>query len=235
MKVKISVFCLCLAALLASFAGRFTETRAYAQSPGQIELACPAGYSPVSIVGQTLDGSTGKWRQVICSDSFGHIFMQPDSVAGAIPSLPINLASQVTGVLPVANGGSPTVFSVDLTAQAANCATQTFTTPAANGFYRLDVWDEITQAATTSSTIPALNLNWTTGDGNVSKSVGVIGASTLNGAGVTPGFANAPQTYIAAPIYAKAGVAITLSCSGYASSGATSMQYAVHARLKGPF
>ncbi len=35
--------------------------------------------------------------------------------------------------------------------------------------------------------------------------------------------------------YAKSGVAIQYNSTGYASVGATSMQYAMHVRLLGPF
>jgi hypothetical protein len=123
---------------------------------------------------------------------------------------------------------SPPAFAVDLTAQAANFATQTFTTPSANGFYMLSSYLVITQAATTSSTTPTVNVNYTDADSGVAESIQVISSSSANTVGtVTGGLANV--------FYAKAGVAITLSSSGYASSGTTAMQYALHARLQGPF
>jgi len=36
-------------------------------------------------------------------------------------------------------------------------------------------------------------------------------------------------------IYAKLGVAIQYQTTGYLTNGATSMQYALHIRLEGPF
>jgi hypothetical protein len=119
-------------------------------------------------------------------------------------------------------------FAVDLTAQSANCTTQTLTTPSANGFYLLSGYLVITQAATTSSTTPAITENYTDADSGVAESIQIIGSYTGNILG------NA-STRAIFPIFAKAGVAITLSCSGYASSGTTAMQYALHARLQGPF
>jgi hypothetical protein len=118
-------------------------------------------------------------------------------------------------------------FAVDLAAQAANFATQTLTTPSANGFYMLSVYLIITQAATTSSATPAVSVNYTDVDTGTGKSFQVVASSTVNTTGAIAGDA-------VSVFYAKAGVAITLSSSGYGSNGTTVLQYAVHARLQGP-
>ena len=62
-----------------------TSTLAYAQRPDQIELACPAGSSPV-FWGTSFNVSTGKYRQWLCSDNNGNIFINTSSIAstGAI-------------------------------------------------------------------------------------------------------------------------------------------------------
>jgi hypothetical protein len=118
-------------------------------------------------------------------------------------------------------------FAVNLTAQAANFATQTLITPSVNGFYALSSYLVITQAATVSSTTPAVSVGYTDADSGVAESTQVISSSVANVVGTVAG----GQVSV---FYAKAGVAITLSSSGYVSSGATAMQYAVHARLQGP-
>jgi hypothetical protein len=118
-------------------------------------------------------------------------------------------------------------FAVDLTAQAANFATQTFTTPSANGYYLVSAYEVITQAATTSSTTPTVKVNYTDADSGVATSVVLTGGNTSNAVGYS-------TSSMTIGVYAKSGVAITLSSAGYASSGATAMQYAVHARLQGP-
>lgn len=125
------------------------------------------------------------------------------------------------------------VSQVDLTAQATNCSTQTFTTPVMNGFYKLTLDGVVTQAATTSSQTPAINLNWTDADSNAVKSLQASTTTTGNVAGTL--IIDAFSSSYSGEIYAKAGVAITLSCSGYSSVGAQTMQYAIHARLLGPF
>jgi hypothetical protein len=124
-------------------------------------------------------------------------------------------------------GGLQT-FAIDLTAQQANFATQTFTTPSANGYYLVSAYDVITQVASSSSTTPSITVNYTDADSGSATNITIISGNSSNAVGshsISPAY----------PIYAKSGVAITLSSSGYVSSGATSMQYALHARLQGPF
>jgi hypothetical protein len=123
---------------------------------------------------------------------------------------------------------SQPAFAVDLTAQSANCTTQTFTTPSANGYYLVSAYDVITQAATTSSTTPTVNVNYTDADSGSVSSITLISGNSSNAVG-------SHSISAADSIYAKSGAAITLSCSGYVSSGTTAMQYALHARLQGPF
>lgn len=76
-----------------------------AQNGRTYELSCPAGTS-VMPGWETFNASTGKWRQVACIDALGKITLQPDFVGNAIPSLPISLTTGVSGLLPIANGGT---------------------------------------------------------------------------------------------------------------------------------
>lgn len=74
----------------------------------QFELGCPVGYSPMP-GWVTVDPSNGKARAVACVNVYtGRVFLQPDTVGGAIASLPVSLTSGVSGVLPKANGGTGT-------------------------------------------------------------------------------------------------------------------------------
>lgn len=133
--------------------------------------------------------------------------------------------------------GGIAVNAVDLTAQGANCATQTFVTPAANGYYRLSINLTITQAATTSSSTPIVTFNYTDAGSSTAQSFNVLGSSSSNSLGQQGIMANGLFSTLPPffGVFAKSGVAITLTCAGYATSGATPMQYALHGRLEGPY
>ncbi|HEV2288563.1 MAG TPA: hypothetical protein VGR81_06375 [Candidatus Acidoferrales bacterium] len=114
MKAKIiltSIAVLAIVLMLAAYvllfgAGPGAGAIVLAQSPGQIELACPSG-STVMPGFQSLNPATGKFRQQACfNPATGVITLQPDAVANAIPSLPISLTAGVSGILPTANGGT---------------------------------------------------------------------------------------------------------------------------------
>lgn len=153
-----------------------------------------------------------------------HFGATPTPLSGTAPTTNQFLqwnGSQIIGATPVP------VATVDLTAQTSNCGTQTFTTPAINGFYRFTTYVVLTTRAATSSTVPAVNINWLDGDTSVAQASGTSGGNTTNAVGTT--------TISFQGFFAKSGTAITLSCVGYASVPANIMQYAIHSRLEGPF
>lgn len=127
-----------------------------------------------------------------------------------------------------------TVAVANLTAQSANVTSTAMFTPAANGFYRFSCYAVVTQAATSSSTLPNCQVLWTDADtGTVEPAVSVtqsVSTNTVGTFGVTSGSA----FYGVLSIFAKSGASISYATSGYASSGATPMQYSVHIRLEGP-
>ncbi|HVS90078.1 MAG TPA: hypothetical protein VHF01_17895 [Candidatus Acidoferrum sp.] len=60
-----------------------------AQLPSQIELACPAGTWPMSSGGQTVNASTGKYRQWACVDANGnvtHALAAGSTIGGLTPA-----------------------------------------------------------------------------------------------------------------------------------------------------
>ena len=119
-------------------------------------------------------------------------------------------------------GGSPT--AVDLTGQTANISsTNIIASLTATGMYQVAAYLAVTQAATTSSTLPALTIGYT--DGN--SSVGQSGTVTANNTG------NTTTTVVTgvATVYAASGTALTYSTTGFATSGATGMQYSLHIRV----
>jgi hypothetical protein len=115
------------------------------------------------------------------------------------------------------------VASVDLTAQSASIASTTFYTAPADGFYLIMISGEVTQAATTSSTLPGPGVKYYDKDTNV-LSYAVPSSSTANTVGTI-----ARGDF---PVYVKGGTNLQYYANGYASSGATPMQYAAHIRLQ---
>lgn len=126
-----------------------------------------------------------------------------------------------------------TIAEVNLSTQAANIATATlYAVPAGGaGVYRISAYEVLTQAATSSSTLPSVNIAWTDADSSAAET-GTPAAS--GGSGNTVGntnfpIATSPGIYV---VSAKASTNIQYSTAGYASSGATPMQYALHIRLE---
>jgi hypothetical protein len=130
--------------------------------------------------------------------------------------------------------GGITVNSADLTLQGVNVGPTTLVTPGANGFFRMTCWVVLTRAATTSSTLPQCNALWTDPDSNQTQLMMLNATTTANVLGIFAPLAFGAQSGNYS-FYAKSGVAIQYQTNGYVTSGATSMQYAVHVRLEGPF
>ncbi len=118
------------------------------------------------------------------------------------------------------------VASTDLTNQSANVGTTTvYAVPSDKaGIYEVTIVTVITQAATTSSTLPAGQTFWTDQDTSAANGVQTHGASTAN---VLGGTASA-TSYISA----KASTNIQFNNTGYASSGATPLKYSMRVRVK---
>jgi hypothetical protein len=124
---------------------------------------------------------------------------------------------------------------VDLVSQAANISgTQLCILPSFNALYRIHCYVVVTQAATTSSTMPACLIAWTDSDSGVSQSaVQITSSSGANTLGLNSlNVATSGNTTGTALISGKPGSVVNFQTSGYASSGATPMQYAIHIRTE---
>lgn len=134
------------------------------------------------------------------------------------------LTGSATGTqLPV---GVPVQLAiVNLITQGANISTATLYTPATTGFFRVTASLKRTQIGTTSSTLPSLTIAWTEGDNSAAGSNALIATNATNALVATI----ASQQVI----WAKAATAITYATAGYASVGATPMQYALRIKCEG--
>src|SRR6266567_8121424 len=113
---------------------------------------------------------------------------------------------------------------VDLTLQAASVAPfAVCTLPNFSAIYTITCYVVTTQAATTSSTLPTCSVVYTDADSNVTETLVVTATSALNTLGQIGGTGVQNET-----ISPKPGSVLQLQTSGYASSGATPMQYALH-------
>jgi predicted PurR-regulated permease PerM len=114
--------------------------------------------------------------------------------------------------------------AVDLITQAANIAATTLLAVPAAGMYRVTAYIVITQVATTSSTLPSIVITWTDKDNNTGQSITLTATSA----------GNALTTVLQATctLDAIAASNIQYSTTGYVSTGATPMQYAVHLRIE---
>lgn len=117
------------------------------------------------------------------------------------------------------------VATVDLTAQAANIAATTAYTPASSGLVRIVAYIVVTQAATTSSTLPSVVITWTDRDNSTLQTFTLTAASPSG---------NTLTTYGQAVLVTSALAAsnVQYATSSYASSGATPMQYAIHLKVE---
>jgi len=126
--------------------------------------------------------------------------------------------SSSAGSLP----GSVVVLPKPLIAQAANIKPSViYTTPAASHYYQVCLEIDTTRPASTSSTLPQPQLDYTSAVDGAVKVANVGFSSGLTG--------NA--TYVAnvgcASIFVKASTAIYWATANYASAGAKPMQYAL--------
>jgi hypothetical protein len=128
---------------------------------------------------------------------------------------------------------APVVAVADVLVQSANIPTTTLYTVPTNtgGTYRITAYTVLTQVATTSSTLPNPGVNYTDNDtGALVTNLFWGSTPTTNTLGISSnvgGNMNGTATFSA-----KAGTAIQILTANYASTGATPMQFALHAKLE---
>lgn len=126
--------------------------------------------------------------------------------------------------------------SASLTGQNGNVGTTTlYAVPggAPVQLYGLAGYTNITTPATSSSTLPELNIFWTDNDSNTPTSTTLTGTTTQNTLGTIGGIAFTAGLGIGSTlsICPKPGTNISYQTVGYLSSGATQMVYSVRARV----
>lgn len=106
------------------------------------------------------------------------------------------------------------------TAQTANIASTALVTSPTAGRYRVSVYIVVTTAATTSSTLPKVTVTWNDADNGQAQTLDLTATNS----------GNALTTFAqgAALLNVGASANLNFSTSGYASTGATAMQYAIH-------
>jgi hypothetical protein len=126
----------------------------------------------------------------------------------------------LTAVVNAIGAAAQKVGTVGLTTQGAAIASTPIPTPAlGSGLYRVSVYARITQAATTSSAL-TVTVDWTDGGVACSQLLAFLTGNT-------------PSTTQSASLVIRADEGTTIRYStGYSSTGATAMQYALDVRAE---
>ena len=125
-----------------------------------------------------------------------------------------NLSAYVTSAVELTGDG------FDGTAQAANIALTNLIASPTSGRYRISAYIIVTQAATTSSTLPSISLQWNDADNGQAQTFALTPTDT----------GNLLTTSHFNDVFLSVGASspLTFSTSGYTSVGATPMQFAIH-------
>jgi len=159
------------------------------------------------------------------------------AAAGSANRMNLPLATGTAGQFLTTDGANPQQLSwasgvsvktaVNLTAQGANVSATTALAVSAAGLYRVTVYMVVSQAASSSSTLPDSQIIFTDEDSSATITVPITNGLTTN---TTSTFAQA--TFI---LNAKASTNIQYAIgqvTAFASSGATSMQFAYRLRIE---
>lgn len=127
--------------------------------------------------------------------------------------------------------GSPApliVASANFQVQGANLTLLNFVVPfGMDGIYNLYGYTMVTQAATVSSTLPALRVTYT--DNNTLTSIGPVTILSSNNGNTVGTFGN--QAVAPHVINCEGGTSILIDTASFATAGATSMQFACGVKL----
>lgn len=169
--------------------------------------------------------TSGKWAasvhtHTLSSLGLGNINNTSDA------SKPVSTAQQTALDLKANISTTPSIVaSINATGQTANIGTATLYAVPSAGFYRISIYITVTSAGTTS-TMPSTTITYT--DGNSGTNTHSTTTTATNaGNSVTTTFLQ--TTY---NLYAKASTNIQYATASYASTGGTSMQYALRIRVE---
>jgi hypothetical protein len=149
-------------------------------------------------------------------------------VSGWAPITYISNATTVNGqTCTLGSTCSSVVANPTLTAQAANLsATTIYTTPAAAHYYDVCIELDLTRAATTSSVLPGLQVDYT------SAVDGIVRVANLGFSSSNTGNATYLQNSGCVPIYVQASSTIQWATVNYGSVGGTTMQYSMEGSVR---
>jgi hypothetical protein len=203
-------------------------------------IDCPSGNAPVAnpASGSTTllwfydDGTTVH----LLDSNYMNTGMLADWASGATNGQ-VPVWNSATGKWTPGNpssGGGAVVAEANLTGQSASISTATLYSTGASGYglYRFSCTVTLTRAATSSSTLPQCNVLYTDQDSGTGQNLGVSQPSSSNTAGATGCGGTAGGGYCVQTLSVAANTNIQYNLTGYASSGATAMQYAVRMRLE---
>jgi hypothetical protein len=191
----------------------------------------------------TWTGAGSNYYPMYIVDAAGGIAIQRAD-SGTIPSPHTSMANKATvfqtdsngkitriSNIPTAgtNGVTPIVAVINATAQGANIGSSTlYAVPASGaGLYRVQCLVTLTRAATTSATLPGCSVNWTDNDSVTSPGFQAVVASAVTNTAGAGGWNSTPLI-----VNLRPSTTIVYQTTGYASSGATTMQYSIHITLE---
>jgi hypothetical protein len=129
-----------------------------------------------------------------------------------------DVSGNVSAYLPTSSSVVASTLNANLTANFNSGTAYTLFTPGSAAAYRISFSQAIVTAATSSSTFPSLTLGWTD-VGSVARTATLVSTSTSN--------ATTVESDGVKIIYTNGSTAVTITSASYASSGATSMAYAL--------
>lgn len=130
----------------------------------------------------------------------------------------------------ITNGPS-IVASVSALTNAGNIISTPLYTTSAQAMYRFSCYESVTASATVSSTLPQCQVGWVDGNTGVTINPVAVTAPGLTGNNLTTNTVTATGGGTAV-FYAAAGTIIRYQTTGYASNGATAMNYDVRMTLE---
>lgn len=129
-----------------------------------------------------------------------------------------NVSAYITSAVELTGNG------FDATAQTANIVSTPLIVGPTTGRYRISAYLIVTTVATTSSTLPKVTISWNDADNGQAQTLDLT--ATQSG--------NLLTTFAQGDAFLNVSNSANLNfvTSGYASVGATAMQYAIHIRVE---